>query len=343
MLQQWVAVDLVEGIGPVKLKKLLEEHGSIEQVCKNLAAPIDRAGELIKKAQEKNITIISQEDNCYPPLLKNIYDPPLNLYVKGDPSLLKKKAIAIVGTRRASHYGREIAKKLAFDLASLGLTVVSGLASGIDTAAHQGALEAGGKTLAVFGCGVDVIFPSANRVLARDIAASGALISEYPLEAPTSKSNFPRRNRIISGLSVGTIVIEGDYKSGAMITAKCAVDQGREVFAVPGDIRSDLSNGPHWLIKQGAKLVERVEDVVEELGMIMPERCEGSGVRGEETRLSADEQKIVACLSLEPKHIDFIALETKFPVAQVSGLLMILEVKKVVQQLPGKVFVVSSL
>jgi len=334
---------LVERVGPVTIKKHLEEYGTIEQVCAILNAPLDQAQEQINRSQEFGARLIVRADESYPELLKNIYDPPTVLFAKGDVSCLSTKSIGIVGTRRASHYGLEIAKKLAFDLASVGITVVSGLAAGIDTAAHQGALKAKGKTIAVFGCGLDTIFPAANRGLAKEIEQNGALVSEYAFGSPTSKTNFPRRNRIISGLSLGTIVIEGDYKSGAMITAKCALDQGREVFAVPGDVRLEQSNGPHWLIKQGAKLVENISDVLEELGMVMPDeirKVENSNIRNSD--LSDDEKRVVAVLSLEPKHLDMIVYETGFSLSQISGLLLVLEMKQIIRQLPGKMFVVSS-
>ena len=261
---------MVAGVGPVKLKKLLDQHGSIVQVCQVIAAPLARAEEAIQKATEKNALIFSLEDDEYPKLLKNIYDPPPVLYVKGEGFSPDAKTLAIVGTRKASHYGKEIAKKLAFELASLGITVVSGMALGIDTAAHAGALAANGKTIAVFGCGVDVIYPFSNRELARKIESSGAVVSEFPMGTGVDKGHFPRRNRVIAGLSLGVIVVEGHYDSGAMITAKYALDEGREVFAVPGNVELDQSKGPHWLIKQGAKLVESVDDVLEELNMAMP-------------------------------------------------------------------------
>jgi DNA processing protein len=211
------------------------------------------------------------------------------------------------------------------------------MASGIDTLAHRGALEAEGRTVAVFGCGVDVVYPSENKGLAKSIEENGSLVSEFPLGTGTEKGHFPRRNRIISGLSMGVIVVEGHYDSGAMITAKAALDQGREVFAVPGNVELDQSKGPHWLIKQGAKLVESVEDVLEEFNMVMPKRIENEN--RDYSNLPAEEQKIISVLSLEPKHIDNISVETKLSIPQVSSLLMMLEVKKLVRQLPGKMFV----
>lgn len=209
------------------------------------------------------IKIIKSSDKEYPELLKKIYDPPGELYAKGDTTLLNSKCLAIVGTRRATDYGLRTARRFAYELAQCGFTIVSGLAEGIDTEAHIGTLEAGGKTIAVFGCGIDQIFPAANKGLANDIEKSGALISEYGPGTPTAKWTFPRRNRIISGLSLGVVMVEGNYESGAMITAKLALDEGREVFAVPGNIEIDQTKGPHWLIKQGAKMAESVDDILE--------------------------------------------------------------------------------
>jgi len=333
---------MVDGVGPVKLKKLLDQHDSIIQVCEAINAPLAQAEEIIQTAQEKNVSIISLEDDQYPELLKNIYDPPPVIYVKGQRIDPNAKMLAIVGTRKASRYGKEIARKLAFELASLGITIVSGMALGIDTAAHQGALDAKGKTIAVFGCGVDVVYPSSNRELAKEIESSGSLVSEFPLGMGTEKGHFPRRNRIISGLSLGTIVVEGHYDSGAMITAKQALDQGREVFAVPGNVELDQSKGPHWLIKQGAKLVESIDDVLEELNLVCSPKSPSTslGVQSQRdySNLSEDEQKIVKVLSLEPKVMDIISLETKLSIPQVLSLLMMLEMKKIIRQLPGKMF-----
>ena len=332
---------MVDRVGPVTLKKLLDQHGSIVDVCRAINAPLIEAESLMQKAAQSNIKLMPLEDDTYPELLKHIYDPPPVLYVKGQ-DLRNDKTVAIVGTRRASRYGRETARKLAFELSSLGFTIVSGLASGIDTCAHQGALDAKGGTVAVFGCGVDVIFPAENRGLARQIEASGSLVSEFPLGTGTEKGHFPRRNRIISGLSQGVIVVEGHYDSGAMITAKAALEQGREVFAVPGDVRLDQSKGPHWLIKQGAKLVESVEDVLEEFNMVMPEKVESGKLKAvsrDYSNLTEDERRIVSVLSLEPRHIDRVSVETGLSIPQVSSLLTMLEVKNLVRQLPGKMFV----
>lgn len=362
-MRYWLAINKIENVGPVTIKKLWEHYGSIEHAWGARAEDIFQIEGINKNAanafiqnrdkidldqelefiQKNDIKVLTLEDDNYPAALKNIYAPPPVIYIKGNLLKSDEKAISIVGTRKASHYGKEIARKLAYELAALGITIVSGMATGIDAAAHNGALEAGGRTLAVFGCGVDVIYPSINKQLAEKIETSGALVSEFPMGADPDKGSFPRRNRVIAGLSMGTIVIEGHYTSGAMITAKYALDQGREVFAVPGNVELDQSKGPHWLIKNGAKLVESVDDVLEEFNMTRPgTRPEAIGTRQRDySDLSDDEKKIVEALSLDPKHIDRISIDTSLAIPQVSSLLMMLEVKKVVRQLPGKMFILS--
>jgi DNA processing protein len=234
----------------------------------------------------------------------------------------------------------DIAKKFAKELAEIGFTIVSGLAEGIDTQAHIGALNGGGKTIAVFGCGIDMIFPAENRSLAEKIEQNGALISEYPAGHPTAKWTFPRRNRIIAGLSAGVIMIEGGYESGAMITAKLALDEGREVFAIPGNVELEQTKGPHWLIKQGAKLVESVDDILEEFNIKrIVETIESKKI--DYSQLSIEECNIMQILNKEPKHVDEISLKSKHDISNTLSLLSILEIKGLVKQLPGKYFVIS--
>ena len=282
---------------------------------------------------------LKPEDSLYPELLKKIYDPPKELYVKGEPEVLNSRCIAIVGTRTATYYGKEIARKLANELSQYGFTIVSGLAEGIDTEAHIGALEANGKTIAVFGCGLDKIFPPQNAELAERIEKDGALVSELPLGHPTAKWTFPRRNRIISGLSVGVVMVEGHYDSGAMITAKHALDEGREVFAVPGNVEIDQTKGPHWLIKQGAKLVENVDDILEEFNI---KKIENTSDRSKDySGLSAEEMKIIKNMSKEPIHIDQLAKKVSFDAGYTLSILSILEIKGFIKQMPGKLFVIS--
>lgn len=361
-LKYWLALNNIPELGPVTIKKMWDHFGDIEKVWgakeseimgieginrKAAMAFIEQRAkadpeEQLAMVNKNKVSVLTLEDGDYPPNLKNIYDPPPVLYIKRELKKTDEKALAIVGTRRASSYGLEIAKRLAFELAGMGITIVSGLASGIDTAAHKGALEAKGRTLAIFGCGVDIIFPAENRELTKEIESSGACVSEFPMGTRTEKGNFPRRNRIISGLSLGTIVVEGNYDSGAMITAKDALEQGREVFAVPGNVEADQSKGPHWLIKQGAKLVESVEDVLSELEHVLgpykirPQPKKEKDLSG----LSEDEKRIVQALSVEPRHIDQLANFLKMEVQSVSSLLMILELKSYIKPLPGKFYTV---
>jgi DNA processing protein len=366
-LKYWLALNKIPNLGPVTIKKLWEHFGNIRAVWQAKAEEIWEVEGLNRSAgkaflehrdqvdledelamvEKEGITVVTLEDENYPKNLKQIYDPPPVLFVKGKFEF-ERKAVAIVGTRKASHYGLEMSKKLAEGLASVGVVVVSGLALGIDTAAHEGALAANGKTIAVLGSGLDVIYPPQNRGLAEKIWKSGCLLSEFPLGTKSEKGNFPRRNRIISGLSLGVIVVEGQYDSGAMITAKLALEQGREVFAVPGNVQREQAKGPHWLIKQGAKLVETVEDVLEELKFQLPTTLPSSisasqvlEVKPTPLPLLPEEQKIVSLLSQEPKHLDAIAAESGLSVPQVSSLLMMLELKNIVRQLPGKFFVIS--
>jgi DNA processing protein len=254
-------------------------------------------------------------------------------------SALSGKCLAIVGTRTATEYGKAIAKKFAEELVQYGFTIVSGLADGIDTEAHKGALEGGGNTIAVFGCGIDQIFPASNIKLAGEIEKTGALVSEYKPGIPAAKWTFPRRNRIISGLSLGVIMVEGHYDSGAMITAKLALDQGREVFAVPGNVEIEQTKGPHWLIKQGAKLAESIDDILEEFNI---NRTEGSGQKKQidHSQLSSDQVKVISCLTKEPKHVDRISSESGTNSHETLGILAVLEIKGMAKQLPGKYFVI---
>ncbi len=286
-----------------------------------------------------NVKTLLLDDKDYPELLRKIYDPPKELYINGDIRTLSSRCIAIVGTRKATSYGKETARRLARELAGTGFTIVSGLAEGIDTEAHYGALEGRGKTIAVFGCGIDTIFPAHNRELADDISRMGALVSEYGPGIPPAKWTFPRRNRIIAGLSVGVVMVEGHYDSGAMITVKLALDEGREVFAVPGNVQLDQSKGPHWLIKQGAKLVEGVDDILEEFGI--KRDVSGADRQADRSHLTEDERKLVAVISKELKHVDDIAASAGLRSFEALSMLAMLEVKGIVRQLPGKYFVIS--
>lgn len=281
---------------------------------------------------------INISDKDYPANLKGIYAPPKALYVNGALEKDDRAAIAIVGSRAATPYGLSTAYRLAGELASFGITVVSGLAVGIDTEAHKGALDRGGRTIAVLGSGLDVIYPPENKKLAQRIEKQGAVISEFPLGTPPNRYNFPRRNRIISGFSLGVVVVEASKDSGALITAKCALDENREVFAVPGKAGSVTSEGTHQLIKDGARLVENGEDIIEELGLELKRISDGRAGKSFPD-LEKDEEKIFEALSDEPLHIDEIAEAASFDASLALKTLSSLELKGAIKQLPGKRFV----
>ncbi|UCD54634.1 MAG: DNA-processing protein DprA [Candidatus Omnitrophota bacterium] len=289
---------------------------------------------------------IKKSNKVYPDNLKNIYNPPEDLFVDGEILPSDNNAIAIVGTRRASYYGMEQCEKLSYDLAIRGITIVSGMARGIDSAAHRGALKAQGRTIAVLGSGHDHIYPPENKKLYDEIVKSGAVVSEYEPNTPPFKANFPRRNRIISGMSKGVVVIEAPRKSGAMITADFALEQGREVFALPGNITSIRSSGTNALIKEGAKLVEGISDILEELKNVIDIKeidKASSGIcrpgdpdmRG----LDSDEKMIFGILNDKSKSIDEISRIANLPVYKASKALLKLELKRLIKGLPGENFV----
>ncbi|MCK4728399.1 MAG: DNA-processing protein DprA [Desulfobacterales bacterium] len=314
----------VEGVND-RLASVIQGHKMPKEVQEDLAL-----------AQKNGVGIITFSDTDYPTLLRHIHDPPPVLYVCGK---LHSDSlnIAIVGSRNATSYGRTVTERLSGGLARRGFTVVSGMARGIDAAAHIGALSAGGKTIAVLGCGLDTVYPAENKSLFYRIAESGAVISEFPFLTPPEAHNFPVRNRIISGLALGTVIAEATHKSGSLITARLAAEQGREVFAVPGSITSFKSMGTHGLIKQGAKLVEHVDDIVEELNISRPIP---SMITREEPAISltSEEKKIIDELSPYPVHIDKLVRHLSLSAAQVSSLLLQLELKGLVTQSPGKLF-----
>jgi DNA processing protein len=298
-----------------------------------------RLDEELRRAGEAGVAVVTLEDAEYPALLRTIPDPPLALYVRGRLAD-ERPGIAVVGSRHASAYGLQCADRLGYDLALRGLAVVSGLARGIDGAAHEGALKAGGRALAVRGNGLAQIYPLEHEELAARVAEQGALVSEYPLETPPHARNFPRRNRIIAGLSLGVVVVEAARRSGALITADLALEQGREVFAVPGPMTAVTSQGTHALLKQGARLVTSVEDILEELGLEEPAPPARLGPRPGRTALEEPQARVFACVSAqEPHYLDVIASESGLAVADVSSALVQLELKRLVRQLPGKRFV----
>ncbi|HXU77114.1 MAG TPA: DNA-processing protein DprA, partial [Methylomirabilota bacterium] len=287
--------------------------------------------------------IVIQEDSEYPELLRQIYDPPIVLYIKGALLPKDKNAVAMVGSRMTTHYGTETARKLAYQLAYLGVTVVSGGARGIDTAAHQGALSGKGRTVAVLGTGINLVFPPENADLYERIAAQGALVTQFPFNRQADKQTFPIRNRIVAGMTLGTVVVEANLTSGALITANFATDYGRQVFAVPGRIDSPRSKGCHELIKKGAKLCEGAEDILSEFEYLFPpsNRPAAPNETGvlPALELSPNEQQVHACLNHEETSIDEVIHRSGLPTSAVSVALLSLEMKRLVKQLPGKMFV----
>lgn len=326
-------------------RRELEQLGIPPDVAEDLLAQksADRAEAEWTKAIEHNITIVDILDPGYPPLLKEIFDPPFVLYVRGQRWPPELPILAIVGTRRPTGYGINCTERLAEDLAARGLAIVSGLARGIDAAAHRGALRAG-TTYAVFGCGLDVVYPKENRKLAELVEKNGAILSEFPLGTPPSPENFPIRNRIIAGMSLGSMVVEAAEYSGSLITVRLALDAGREVFAVPGNITSPNSFGPHILIRQGAKLVAGWQDVVEELPYAIREKILAPLVAqmkpAPEPELQGNEQTVWKALSAaESISVDVLLSKVALSPAEIYEALLALELREYIRQLPGKKYV----
>lgn len=283
---------------------------------------------------------IKKSSKVYPDNLKNIYNPPEELFVDGEILPSDNNAIAIVGTRRASYYGMEQCEKLSYDLAIRGITIISGMARGIDSAAHRGALKAKGRTIAVLGSGHNHIYPPENKKLYGEIVKNGAVVSEYEPDIPPFRTNFPRRNRIISGMSKGVVIIEAPRKSGALITADFALEQGRDVFALPGNISSVRSSGTNALIKEGAKLVEGISDILEELKNVIDiKEIDSADSKPGLEKCSSDEKMIFGILSDKSKSIDEISSIANLPVYKISEALLKLELKKLIKGLPGENFV----
>ncbi len=300
--------------------------------------------ELLKKFQ---VIVLTLADDDYPKLLKEIPDAPVVLYARGDIDVLNSPCIAVVGPRLASLYGLSVAEKFSSQLAESGITIVSGLAKGVDTSAHRGALKAKGKTIAVLGCGLAEMYPAENEKLSREIVRNGAVVSEFPMTMPPIKYNFPQRNRIISGLSLGVIIAEASHKSGALITSRFALEQGREVFAVPGKVDNPNAAGVNNLIKQGAKLIMSVEDVLEELivqlkpytlNPVPAETQTPAAVKN----LTEEEREVSLCLGKQPSHIDQIAHHCGRSMDWLGSKLLSLELKGIVKQLPGKFFILTT-
>lgn len=296
----------------------------------------------LKLTKKKNIDILTINDKKYPKNLSNIFSPPILLYVKGKLVDDDINAVAIVGSRKATYYGLSVAEELSYKLAERGLSVVSGMARGIDTAAHKGAINAKGRTIAVLGSGFNNIYPPENEKLADNISKNGAVITEFPMDIPPYGHNFPRRNRIISGLSLGVIVVEAAKRSGSLITVDCALEQGREVFAIPGKVGSATSKGVHNLIKQGAKLVDKVDDIIEELNF--PEKYDSKKKQNDKIKILIDnlnnmEKRIFSYLTEEPVHIDKLSDMAGFSSNTLLGILMKLQIKGLVKEFSGKRFV----
>ena len=359
-----IILNLLPGLGPVGIGNLIDKLGEPRAILETSERELRQISGLRKSVlesiihwekivdierelaliKEKGIRIITIIDDEYPFYLKNIHSPPTVLYIKTSSPFEVIPSIAIVGTRKASPYGEKITKELSMELSMRGFIIVSGMARGIDSIAHKAALDAGGRTVAVLGCGVDVVYPKENEELAEQIQEQGAIISEFGMGTSPSRENFPRRNRIISGLCLGVVVTEASARSGSLITTRFALEQGREVFSVPGKINAQNSEGVNGLIKHGAKLVQNVEDILSELQPTMhtnkiTSKKTRENVTLKPASLSPEEKKIYDTLSDEPIHIDKIMDKTQFSIGAMSQILLTLELKKIIKQIPGKMFI----
>ncbi len=374
MMRDWVALNMTPGIGPRAAAKLLERFGSAEAVYGATRAELeqlrllpeavdsiiarelqDRAEAEIENIKKLGADLLILDDGVYPSLLREIYDPPITLYVKGAwDQCLDQPCVAIVGSRRCSTYGQNAALMLARDLAQRGVTVVSGFARGIDAAGHRGALEGGGRTVAVLGTGIDQFYPRDHRKLADEILQrGGAVVTQFPLSTPPVSENFPYRNRIISGLSLGVVVVEAAENSGSLITARLAIEQNREVFAVPGNITSRNSFGTNYLIKgAGAKLVQQWQDIAAELppqiaAKLLPppfgekkEKSLADQLSLVPEGLSGFERSVFKLLSADiPAHIDMLVDQSRLSISDLTAALLTQEMRELVRALPGKCFV----
>lgn len=355
-----IALNMMEGMGPITVSALVSALGSAAAVFSSAKSELmgvhgvgtkvaetilrqraDIAWELeLEQADEMGVRIITREDAEYPKSLLAIHDPPLALYMRGELQSRDSKAIAVVGTRRPSYYGKDVAVRLSGQIAEAGYTVVSGLAAGIDTIAHRQALAMRGRTIAVIGSGLKHMYPASNSQLADEIAGSGAVLSEFPLDRKPDKTTFPIRNRIVTGLSTGVLVVEAGIRSGAMITARLAMEQGRNVFAVPGRIDSALSSGTNGLIKQGAKLVENIGDILDEYELLFPVMPGASSSSA--TSLTSEERAVVALLEQGEMAVDLLIRETGMHPGAMSSLLVGLEMKRTVRMLPGQLVALKT-
>ena len=355
--EAFIALNMVPNIGPVRLRSLLEVFESPERVLSarreelhavaglnrsvidslvSWETAVDLTSEL-RRIREFEATVVTLEEPDYPELLREIHDPPTALYVWGRLDPRDKNAVGVVGSRRPSHYGLECSKKISFQIAYAGLTVVSGLALGIDTAAHQGALAAKGRTIAVLGGGLFHLYPPENRALAEKIAASGAVVTEFPMDAKPDRQTFPIRNRIISGWGFGLLVVEAGLNSGALISASQALDQGRSLYAIPGPIDRPSSQGSNRLIQQGAKLVMNVDDILEDLQTLFPKPP--ALTPSKPPGLEGDLLKVYDAIGSQETSIDEIIERSGLPASAVAVALLQLEMQYLVRQLPGKYFI----
>jgi DNA processing protein len=356
----WIGLSSIPGVGRVTFRRLIRDLGDATRV---LSAPDDELREVgglsdkiigeirtfpwrehaegeLEKAASQGVSIVTAEEPEFPESLRNIPDAPLFLYIKGAFSPADRHAVSLVGTRTPTQFGRFITKRMALELASQGITIVSGMARGIDTEAHKGALAAPGRTIAVLACGIDIAYPPENRALMDEISRNGAVVSENPFGTQPESGYFPARNRIISGLSQGTVIIEAAEDSGSLITADYALKQGRKLFAIPGNISSPVSKGTNSLIKRGAQLVEMASDVLQGLGI-----DKGRALQTVDRPLPAltdEEQTVFGAVTDEPKHIDTILAEIGSTPGRLGGILVSLELKGLVRQLPGKFFILHQ-
>jgi DNA processing protein len=353
-LKAWLSLSLTRGLGGESARRLLKEFGSPDAVFtasisslksvvrSDVAAEIsagiaeDAIASTLAWLEDPNNHIVTLADDDYPQALLNIPDPPLLLYVKGRPDLLNRAALAIVGSRNATPQGIGNAEAFAKTLSDAGLCVISGMAHGIDAAAHRGALRGQGSSIAIVGTGLDKVYPAANRELAHALAQHGALIAEFPLGTPPLAANFPRRNRLISGMSAGCLVVEAGLQSGSLITARMALEQGRDVFAIPGSIHAPQSKGCHALLKQGAKLVETAQDILEELGGLLPAATRNPVTKNAKAKDS--DFALLNHLGFDPVDMDTLRARCGLTVAELSAMLLALELEGHISTLPGGLY-----
>ena len=348
-LKAWLALSLTRGLGGENARRLLREFGSPDAVFTasnhslrsivkpDVAAEIGNGiadsavGPALDWLNDDSNHVVTLADNDYPQALLNIPDPPLLLYVKGRLDLLNRSALAVVGSRSATPQGINNAEAFAKSLSDAGLCIISGLAHGVDAAAHRGALRGRGSSAAIVGTGLNIVYPAANRELAHALAQQGALVSEFPLGPPPLAANFPRRNRLISGMSLGCLVVEASLQSGSLITARLALEQGRDVFAIPGSIHAPQSKGCHALLKQGAKLVETAQDILEELGGVIETSTPAPGSEGANPLL-------LEHLGFDPVDVDTLSLRSGLTIAELSAMLLALELSGHICALPGGLY-----